>query len=124
MEGYRVYILGPDGHVQNRIDIICDDEAEAIRLAKQLVDGHDVELWHLGRLVETFRPRRKGSFNLDQGLPLGIPSPLGMNSPDEKPPPSAEEAKPPPVITAFRRMLEDFAKDLRAIIAKLRRKLN
>ena len=27
---------------------------EAIRLAKQLVDGHDVELRQLGRLVETF----------------------------------------------------------------------
>ena len=54
MEGYRAYILGADGRVQNRVDLVCDDEAEAIRLAKQLVDGHDVELWQLGRLVETF----------------------------------------------------------------------
>lgn len=55
MEGYRVYILGADGHVENRVDLMCENEAEAIRLAKQLVDGHDVELWQLGRRVETFK---------------------------------------------------------------------
>ena len=52
---YRAYIMRPDGHVQNRVDLLCDVEAEAIRLAKQLVDGHDVELWQLDRHVETFR---------------------------------------------------------------------
>jgi hypothetical protein len=55
MQGYRAYIMGLDGHVQSRVDIRCDDEAEAIRLAKQLVDGHDVELWQLDRHIETFR---------------------------------------------------------------------
>ena len=55
MQEYRAYIMGPDGHVQSRIDIRCDDEAEAIRLAQQLVDGHDVELWQLDRQIETFR---------------------------------------------------------------------
>lgn len=61
MEGYRAYILGADGRVQNRIDLLCDDEAEAVRLAKQLVDGHDVELWQLGRLVGSFRHPSEGS---------------------------------------------------------------
>ena len=55
MQDYRAYILGPDGHVQNGVDVLCDDEAEAIRLAKQLVDGHDVELWQLDRKIETFK---------------------------------------------------------------------
>lgn len=55
MEGYRAYIIGADGHVQNRVDLICDDESAAIRFAKHLVEGHDVELWQLDRLVETFR---------------------------------------------------------------------
>ena len=41
--------------MQNRVDIRCDDEVEAIRLARQLVDGHDVELWQLDRQIETFR---------------------------------------------------------------------
>jgi hypothetical protein len=33
----------------------CDDDVEAIKLAKQLVDDHDVELWQLDRKIETFR---------------------------------------------------------------------
>lgn len=64
MEGYRAYILGFDGHVRNRVDLICDDEAEAIRLAKQLVDGHDVELWQLGRLVGMFTARPSADLGL------------------------------------------------------------
>ena len=55
MPDYRAYIMGPDGHVQNRVELRCDDDVEAIRLAKQIVDGHDVELWQLDRHVETFR---------------------------------------------------------------------
>lgn len=55
MEAYRAYMLGADDHVQHRVDLVCDDEAEAIGLAKQLGDGHDVELWQLGRLIKTFR---------------------------------------------------------------------
>ena len=44
MPDYRAYIMGPDGHVQNRVALRCDDDVEVIRLAKQVVDGHDVEL--------------------------------------------------------------------------------
>jgi hypothetical protein len=47
--------VGPDGHVQKRADLRCADEAEAIRLAKKLVDGRDVELWQLDRKIETFK---------------------------------------------------------------------
>jgi hypothetical protein len=55
MPDYRAYIMGPDGHVQNRVELRCDDDAEAIRLAEQLVDDHDIELWQLDRHIETFR---------------------------------------------------------------------
>jgi hypothetical protein len=55
MQDYRAYIMGPDGHVQNRVDLRCNNESEAIRLARQLVDGHDVELWQLDRQIGTFR---------------------------------------------------------------------
>ena len=55
MQEYRAYIMGLDGHVQNRVDLRCNDESEAISLARQLVDGHDVELWQLDRKIETFR---------------------------------------------------------------------
>lgn len=60
MQDYRAFIIGPDGHVQNRIDLRCVDDAEAIKLAKQLVDGHDVELWQLGRKIEIFMHTLEG----------------------------------------------------------------
>jgi len=59
MQGYRAYIVGPDGHVQHRVDLHCQDDVEAIEQAKKLVDGHDVELWQLDRKIETFRHSSK-----------------------------------------------------------------
>ena len=59
MQEYRAYILGPDGHIQNRVDLICPNEDRAMERAKQLlVDGHDVELWQLDRMIATF-PREQ-----------------------------------------------------------------
>jgi hypothetical protein len=55
MQGFRAYIIGEDGRVANRVDLQCEDEAEARRLAQRLVDGHDVELWQLDREIETFK---------------------------------------------------------------------
>jgi hypothetical protein len=44
-----------------------------------------------------------------------------MNSDDGK---QRKEEAPPPHASEFRRMLEDYVAELRAIIEKLRRKLN
>jgi hypothetical protein len=55
-EGYRAFIIGPDGHVIGRIDIGCADENEARRHAKAAVDGHAVELWQLDRCIVRFEP--------------------------------------------------------------------
>ena len=55
MADYRAYILRPDGHVQFRVDPDCQDEAQARAKAKLLVDGFDVELWELDRLIERFK---------------------------------------------------------------------
>ena len=59
MQEYSVYIMGSDGHVQERVDLLCNDDGEAIEQAKQLVDGHDVELWQLGRQIRTFKADAK-----------------------------------------------------------------
>jgi len=57
---YRAFILGPDGHVQARVDLIyADDENSAREQAKRLVDGHDVELWQLNRKIARSRIRSK-----------------------------------------------------------------
>jgi hypothetical protein len=55
MPDYRAYILRPDGHVHYRVDLDCQDEAQAREKAKALVDGQDVELWELDRRIERFK---------------------------------------------------------------------
>jgi hypothetical protein len=55
MPDYRAYILRPDGHVHSRVDLDCQDEAQAREKAKALVDGFDVELWELDRRIERFK---------------------------------------------------------------------
>jgi hypothetical protein len=56
MRGYYAYIIGGDGHIMGRVQVVCDDDTEAKRLAKQLVDGHAVELWQEARIIERFEP--------------------------------------------------------------------
>jgi hypothetical protein len=54
MQEYRAYVIGPDGHIQERIDLLCADDDAAKEQARLLVNGHDVELWQLGRQIATF----------------------------------------------------------------------
>jgi hypothetical protein len=58
MTGYYAYIIGDDGHITNRIPIICDDDEEAKYHARRLVDGHAVELWQQSRKIERFEPKK------------------------------------------------------------------
>jgi hypothetical protein len=51
MVEYRAYIIGSDGHFHRSVPLDCADDAEAVERAKQLLDGHDVELWQLDRKV-------------------------------------------------------------------------
>jgi hypothetical protein len=54
MRDYRAYILGVDGHRFVRVKDFSNDQvddAAALSAAKQLVDGHEVELWDCVRLV-------------------------------------------------------------------------
>jgi hypothetical protein len=60
-QGYSAYVIGDDGHVHHRIDVICDNDDEAKRWTKELVDGHTLELWHEARLIATFQPQKNGS---------------------------------------------------------------
>jgi hypothetical protein len=55
MVEYRAYIVSDDDHIVRAIDLQCPDDDAAKEHAKKFVDGHDVELWQLGRKVATFR---------------------------------------------------------------------
>ena len=62
MPEYRIYIIGSDGHFHSAVPLKCDDDAEAMKQAEQLVDGHDVELWQRDRKVAMFKRKPKIPF--------------------------------------------------------------
>ncbi|WP_426536674.1 hypothetical protein [Bradyrhizobium sp. McL0615] len=53
---YKVYAIGPDGHIILRIDLVCDDDAAAKERARQLVDAHPIELWRGEDFLGRFEP--------------------------------------------------------------------
>ena len=55
MQGYRAYLIGPDGHIVKRVELVCADDEAAKERAKTLADGHDVELWQEARRITEFR---------------------------------------------------------------------
>ena len=46
MPEYRIFTTGLDGHFYSSTPLGCADDTEAMKQAKQLVGGHDIELWH------------------------------------------------------------------------------
>lgn len=54
MAEYRAVIVGADGHFIRAVELVCPDDETAKEYAKQLVDGHDVELWQLERQIAKF----------------------------------------------------------------------
>jgi hypothetical protein len=54
MQYYRAYMMSPDGHIFRAIGLHCADDEAAKERAKQLVDGHDVELWQRDRRIAAF----------------------------------------------------------------------
>jgi hypothetical protein len=43
--------LGENGHIKGRLEIRCPDDEAALERAKQLTDGHPVELWERYRRI-------------------------------------------------------------------------
>jgi hypothetical protein len=62
MPEYRAYLVGHDGHFSEAVPLVCGDDDEAMKKAKQLVDGHDVELWQRDRKIATFERKPKTRF--------------------------------------------------------------
>ena len=51
MTGYRAYLLDEEGKISQRIDLESETDATALLDASEHIDRHDVEVWHLERLV-------------------------------------------------------------------------
>jgi hypothetical protein len=52
---YRAYFLDESGHIVKARDLVLKDDAEAISVAKQLINGHDVEVWERDRKVASLK---------------------------------------------------------------------
>jgi hypothetical protein len=48
---YRAYLIDKDDRVQSFKPVDADGDDEALTAAQQFVDGHDVEVWLLDRMV-------------------------------------------------------------------------
>jgi hypothetical protein len=59
MAEYRVYLIDSDDRFYDVVPLICADDNEAMEKAKQLADGHDVELWQRDRKVARFDHKPK-----------------------------------------------------------------
>ena len=60
MSDYRAYIInGRFDSIRTELLQNHPDDATAIEAAKQLADGHDIELWDRDRFVGRFSPEVK-----------------------------------------------------------------
>lgn len=59
MVEYRAYLVGDDDHYKSVRVLDCPDDATAIAEAKKLLDGLDIELWQLGRMIARLNQRKK-----------------------------------------------------------------
>jgi hypothetical protein len=48
-------IIGTDGQIRHAIELLCPDDESAKENTRQVVDGHDIELWQGDRKIETFK---------------------------------------------------------------------
>jgi hypothetical protein len=51
MAEYRAYAVGDDGHFVGKDVLICANDAEAIEMAKRIVDKRPIELWSGERFI-------------------------------------------------------------------------
>lgn len=58
MENYKLYLLGPGGHILAREDLKAQDDAHAIVLAERRSGGGAAELWKGDRKVKVFQATR------------------------------------------------------------------
>lgn len=58
MADYRAYFVGDAGHFIGFEPMICRDDAEAIKNARRLIGGYDIELWTGERHVVTLKAKK------------------------------------------------------------------
>ncbi len=59
MSTYRAYLIDGDDPVASYKPIDAETDAEALKAARQFVDGCDVEVWHLDRKIGRLEREKK-----------------------------------------------------------------
>jgi hypothetical protein len=60
MPEYRFYAIKRDGHVEGQpVALDVPNDAAAMKEARQLVNGHDIEIWQGARVVAYLVPDQK-----------------------------------------------------------------
>jgi len=60
MPEYRFYPIKRDGHVGGpAVERSCPNDGEALKEARELVNGHDIEVWQDTRIVAYLTPDDK-----------------------------------------------------------------
>jgi hypothetical protein len=57
MPEYRACLMSDEGSVVRSVQLLCPDDDTAKEYARQLVDGHDIELWKGEIRIERFIKR-------------------------------------------------------------------
>ena len=56
MLDYRIYFLGANGRISRAVAFECEDDAAAIKVAREHIHEHAMELWQQARMVERIEP--------------------------------------------------------------------
>ena len=57
MRPHRAFVLDDAEHIFRRHDFEAKADAQAIELAEKFVDGHNIEVWELRRVVARLKAR-------------------------------------------------------------------
>ena len=52
---YRAFVLDKDDHIVKRHDFEAENDAAALEIARQYVDGHDVEVWQRSHIISRLK---------------------------------------------------------------------
>jgi hypothetical protein len=55
MREYKLYLLDDKDHIRSAVDLECEDDKQAIRLAKASLNA-PMELWQGSRKIKKFEP--------------------------------------------------------------------
>ena len=57
MQQYSIYIMGLDGNIEERMDLSCLNDGDALQQAEGISLHRVIELWQASRFIATVAPR-------------------------------------------------------------------